>query len=142
MGYDNLRCREPFGLIWQTSCHLTFLLLTRYTHTHIHTQTCLSTMSGCCDGNPEDDLKLPNGTVVREVGDMMIFLQAWRVHTTDETEHTRRVGDNCTTGDCSTCLSMLYQRAFTPCHSKVPSSAFKTLIVVNVLSYFVICLLH
>ena len=76
-------------------------------------------MSGCCDGNPEDDLKLPNGTVVREVGDMMLFLQAWRVHTTDETEHTRRVGDNCTTGDCSTCLSMLRQRAFTPCHSKV-----------------------
>lgn len=79
-------------------------------------------MSGCCDGNPEDDLKLPNGTVVRELGDMMLFLQAWRVHTTDETEHTRRVGDNCTTGDCSTCLSMLRQRAFTPCHSKVARS--------------------
>ncbi|XP_029378297.1 otogelin-like protein [Echeneis naucrates] len=36
-------------------------------------------LCGCCDGNPEDDLKLPNGTVVREVGDMMLFLQAWRV---------------------------------------------------------------
>ncbi|GLD58657.1 otogelin-like protein, partial [Lates japonicus] len=81
-------------------------------------------LCGCCDGNPEDDLKLPNGTVVREVGDMMLFLQAWRVHTTDETEHTRRVGDNCTTGDCSTCLSMLRQRAFTPCHSKVPPEQF------------------
>uniref|UniRef100_A0A665VLS6 Otogelin-like n=1 Tax=Echeneis naucrates TaxID=173247 RepID=A0A665VLS6_ECHNA len=81
-------------------------------------------LCGCCDGNPEDDLKLPNGTVVREVGDMMLFLQAWRVHTTDETEHTRRVGDNCTTGDCSTCLSMLLQRAFTPCHSKVPPEQF------------------
>uniref|UniRef100_A0A3P8TBV5 Otogelin like n=1 Tax=Amphiprion percula TaxID=161767 RepID=A0A3P8TBV5_AMPPE len=81
-------------------------------------------LCGCCDGNPEDDLKLPNGTVVREVGDMMLFLQAWRVHTTDETEHMRRVGDNCTTGDCSTCLSMLRQRAFTPCHSKVPPEQF------------------
>uniref|UniRef100_A0A3B3Y533 VWFD domain-containing protein n=1 Tax=Poecilia mexicana TaxID=48701 RepID=A0A3B3Y533_9TELE len=81
-------------------------------------------LCGCCDGNPEDDLKLPNGTVVREVGDMMLFLQAWRVHLTDETEHTRRVGDNCTTGDCSTCLSMLTQRAFTPCHSKVPPEQF------------------
>ncbi|KAF0041155.1 hypothetical protein F2P81_007053 [Scophthalmus maximus] len=79
---------------------------------------------GCCDGNPEDDLKLPNGTVVREVGDMMLFLQAWRVQTTDDTEHTRRVGDNCTTGDCSICLSMLRQRAFTPCHSKVPPEQF------------------
>ncbi|KAM4734656.1 otogelin-like protein [Anableps anableps] len=81
-------------------------------------------LCGCCDGNPEDDLKLPNGTVVREVGDMTLFLQAWRVHLTDETEHTRRVGDNCTTGDCSTCLSMLSQRAFTPCHSKVPPEQF------------------
>ncbi|XP_075894113.1 otogelin-like protein [Nelusetta ayraudi] len=81
-------------------------------------------LCGCCDGNPEDDLKLPNGTVVREVGDMMLFLQAWRVYTTDETEHMRRVGDNCTTGDCSTCLSMLRQRAFTPCHSKVSPEQF------------------
>uniref|UniRef100_G3PIA3 Otogelin-like n=1 Tax=Gasterosteus aculeatus aculeatus TaxID=481459 RepID=G3PIA3_GASAC len=81
-------------------------------------------LCGCCDGNPEDDLKLPNGTVVREVGDMGLFLQAWRVHTTDETEHTRRVGDNCTIEDCSTCLSMLRQRAFTPCHSKVPPEHF------------------
>ncbi|CAG5958074.1 unnamed protein product, partial [Menidia menidia] len=81
-------------------------------------------LCGCCDGNPEDDLKLPNGTVVREVGDMMLFLQAWRVQTTDEAEHTRRVGDNCTTGDCSTCLSMLRQRAFTPCHGKVPPEQF------------------
>lgn len=80
---------------------------------------CPLIIPGCCDGNPEDDLKLPNGTVVREVGDMMLFLQAWRVHTTDETEHMRRVGDNCTIGDCSTCISMLRQRAFTPCHTKV-----------------------
>ncbi|KAM8892164.1 otogelin-like protein isoform 1-T1 [Spinachia spinachia] len=81
-------------------------------------------LCGCCDGNPEDDLKLPNGTVVREVGDMGVFLQAWRVHTTDETEHTRRVGDNCTIEDCSSCLSMLRQRAFMPCHSKVPPEHF------------------
>ena len=76
-------------------------------------------VSGCCDGNPADDLKLPNGTVVREVGDMGLFLQAWRVQTSEETEHTRRIGDNCTTGDCSPCISMLRQRAFSPCHSKV-----------------------
>lgn len=42
MGYDNLRCRELFGLIRQTPCHLTFLLLICCTHTHIHTHTNLS----------------------------------------------------------------------------------------------------
>ncbi|XP_067090348.1 otogelin-like protein, partial [Osmerus mordax] len=81
-------------------------------------------LCGCCDGNPADDLKLPNGTVVREVGDMGLFLQAWRVHTSEETEHTRRIGDNCTTGDCSPCISMLRQRAFSPCHSKVSPEQF------------------
>lgn len=97
-----------------------FILLTVYGAIKLtYTHTLKFCPPGCCDGNPEDDLKLPNGTVVREVGDMMVFLQAWRVQTTDETEHTRRVGDNCTTGDCSTCLSMLRQRAFTSCHSKV-----------------------
>ncbi|XP_068169533.1 otogelin-like protein isoform X4 [Antennarius striatus] len=92
-------------------------------------------LCGCCDGNPEDDLKLPNGTVVREVGDMMLFLQAWRVQTSDETEHRRRVGDNCTTGDCSTCLSMLRQRAFTPCHSKVTPEQFCDIIWAGDLHY-------
>lgn len=102
-------------------------------------------MPGCCDGNPEDDLKLPNGTVVREVGDMMLFLQAWRVQTTDDTEHTRRVGDNCTTGDCSICLSMLRQRAFTPCHSKVATvftMRLQALLYVHVCSYFVIIVIY
>ncbi|KAJ8003132.1 hypothetical protein DPEC_G00166200 [Dallia pectoralis] len=81
-------------------------------------------LCGCCDGNPADDLKLPNGTVVREVADLGLFLQAWRVHTSDDTEHTRRIGDNCTTGDCSTCLSMLRQRPFVPCHGKVSPEQF------------------
>nr|XP_023996553.1 otogelin-like protein [Salvelinus alpinus] len=81
-------------------------------------------ITGCCDGNPADDLKLPNGTVVREVADLGLFLQAWRVQTSEDTEHTRRIGDNCTTGDCSTCLSMLRQRPFTPCHSKVSPEQF------------------
>ncbi|XP_053740656.1 otogelin-like protein isoform X3 [Synchiropus splendidus] len=92
-------------------------------------------LCGCCDGNPEDDLKLPNGTVVREVGDMMVFLQAWRVQTTDDAEHTRRVGDNCTTGDCSTCLSMLWQRPFTACHGKVPPEQFCDIIWAGDLHY-------
>uniref|UniRef100_A0A7N8X403 Otogelin-like n=1 Tax=Mastacembelus armatus TaxID=205130 RepID=A0A7N8X403_9TELE len=103
--------------------HSTGIMVLQYI-AHYNTSVPTHGLCGCCDGNPEDDLKLPNGTVVREVGDMMLFLQAWRVHTTDEAEHTRRVGDNCTTGDCSTCLSMLHQRAFTPCHSKVPPEQF------------------
>ncbi|KAF3854765.1 hypothetical protein F7725_022820 [Dissostichus mawsoni] len=103
--------------------HSTGIMVLQYIATH-NASVPTRGLCGCCDGNPEDDLRLPNGTVVREVGDMVLFLQAWRVHTTDETEHTRRVGDNCTIGDCSNCLSMLHQRAFMPCHSKVSPEQF------------------
>ncbi|XP_077453342.1 otogelin-like protein isoform X3 [Stigmatopora argus] len=81
-------------------------------------------LCGSCDGNPDNDLRLPNGTIVREVRDMVLYLQAWRVPMPDESEHIRRVGDNCSIGDCSICLYMLHQRAFTPCHSKVPPNQF------------------
>ncbi|KAM3870575.1 otogelin-like protein [Diretmus argenteus] len=104
--------------------HSTGIMVLQYTTPIYNMSTPTRGLCGCCDGNPADDLKLPNGTVIREVGDMGVFLSAWRVQTTDETEHTRRVGDNCTTGDCSTCLSMLHQRAFTPCHSKVSPEQF------------------
>ncbi|KAK0155111.1 Otogelin-like protein [Merluccius polli] len=103
--------------------HSTGIMVLQYTNPNNGTGHTRG-LCGCCDGNPADDLKLPNGTVVRELGDMMLFLQAWRVQTSDETEHMRRVGDNCTTGDCSMCLSMLKQRAFTPCHSKVSPEQF------------------
>ncbi|KAK6320140.1 hypothetical protein J4Q44_G00092470 [Coregonus suidteri] len=103
--------------------HSTGIMVLQYTATS-NTSAPTRGLCGCCDGNPADDLKLPNGTVVREVADLGLFLQAWRVHTSEDTEHTRRIGDNCTTGDCSTCLSMLRQRPFTPCHSKVSPEQF------------------
>ncbi|XP_029615421.1 otogelin-like protein [Salmo trutta] len=103
--------------------HSTGIMVLQYT-TPSNTSAPTRGLCGCCDGNPADDLKLPNGTVVREVADLGLFLQAWRVQTSEDTEHTRRIGDNCTTGDCSTCLSMLRQRPFTPCHSKVSPEQF------------------
>ncbi|KAK6318176.1 hypothetical protein J4Q44_G00114670 [Coregonus suidteri] len=103
--------------------HSTGIMVLQYTAPS-NTSAPTRGLCGCCDGNPADDLKLPNGTVVREVEDLGLFLQAWRVQTSEDTEHTRRIGDNCTTGDCSTCLSMLRQRPFTPCHSKVSPEQF------------------
>ncbi|XP_055789705.1 otogelin-like protein isoform X2 [Salvelinus fontinalis] len=103
--------------------HSTGIMVLQYTAPS-NTSAPTRGLCGCCDGNPADDLKLPNGTVVREVADLGLFLQAWRVQTSEDTEHTRRIGDNCTTGDCSTCLSMLRQRPFTPCHSKVSPEQF------------------
>ncbi|XP_036790119.1 otogelin-like protein [Oncorhynchus mykiss] len=111
---------EGVNIQWYHSTGIMVLQYTAPSNTSAPTRG----LCGCCDGNPADDLKLPNGTVVREVADLGLFLQAWRVHTSEDTEHTRRIGDNCTTGDCSTCLSMLRQRPFTPCHSKVSPEQF------------------
>lgn len=74
---------------------------------------------GCCDGNPADDLRLPNGTVMRNVEDIPVFLYSWMVDTSEETDYFRRVGDNCTTGNCTKCFQMLNQTPFSKCHHKV-----------------------
>ncbi|RXM99072.1 Phosphatidylinositol phosphatase PTPRQ [Acipenser ruthenus] len=81
-------------------------------------------LCGCCDGNPEDDLKLPNGTVIKNVEDIPVFLYSWMVHTSEETDYFRRVGDNCTTGNCTKCFQMLNQNPFTVCHDKVSPEQF------------------
>lgn len=80
---------------------------------------CVFAVLGCCDGNPADDLRLPNGTVVRDVEDIPVFLHGWMVDTSEDTDYFRRVGDNCTTGNCSKCFTMLNQRPFSKCHHKV-----------------------
>ncbi|KPP78948.1 otogelin-like protein-like, partial [Scleropages formosus] len=81
-------------------------------------------LCGCCDGNPADDLKLPNGTVVRDVQDIPVFLQSWMVDTSEETDYFRRVGDNCTTGNCTKCFQMLNRSPFSECHKKVSPEQF------------------
>uniref|UniRef100_A0A3B3RLC4 Otogelin like n=1 Tax=Paramormyrops kingsleyae TaxID=1676925 RepID=A0A3B3RLC4_9TELE len=78
----------------------------------------------CCDGNPADDLKLPNGTVVRDVEDIPVFLHSWMVDTSEEMGYFRRVGDNCTTGNCTKCFQMLNRRPFSECHRKVSPEQF------------------
>uniref|UniRef100_A0AAR2L9B6 Otogelin-like n=1 Tax=Pygocentrus nattereri TaxID=42514 RepID=A0AAR2L9B6_PYGNA len=81
-------------------------------------------LCGCCDGNPADDLRLPNGTVMRDVEDIPVFLHSWMVDTSEETDYFRRVGDNCTTGNCTKCFQMLNQRPFSKCHHKVSPEHF------------------
>ncbi|KAK3549020.1 hypothetical protein QTP70_025092 [Hemibagrus guttatus] len=81
-------------------------------------------LCGCCDGNPADDLRLPNGTVMRNVEDIPVFLHSWMVDTSEETDYFRRVGDNCTTGNCTKCFQMLNQSPFSNCHHKVSPEQF------------------
>lgn len=80
----------------------------------------LSPCPGSCDGNPLNDLTLSNGTVVPEQEDPAVFIDSWQIpNTTSYVSHSRRREVNCTTSDCSQCMSMLSNRTFTICHPYV-----------------------
>lgn len=77
-------------------------------------------MSGVCDGDPTDDLTLPNGSVLGAGEDPALFIDSWQVsNTTSYISQSRRRDLNCSTSDCSTCLSMLENATFTACHAFV-----------------------
>ncbi|XP_067105524.1 otogelin [Osmerus mordax] len=82
-------------------------------------------LCGCCDGNPANDLMLSNGTTVGESEDPGVFIDSWQVpNTTSYISPSRRREVNCSTSDCSQCLSMLNNHSFMSCHAFVPPSTF------------------
>ncbi|XP_041132308.1 otogelin-like protein [Polyodon spathula] len=87
----------------------------------------LTTMGlcGCCDGDPANDLTLFNGTTVSESEDPTVFIDSWQVpNTTSFMGQNRRREVNCSTSDCSECLSMLSNQTFSSCHAFVPPKMF------------------
>ncbi|KAL1007586.1 hypothetical protein UPYG_G00088760 [Umbra pygmaea] len=82
-------------------------------------------LCGCCDSNPANDLMLSNGTMIGESEDPSVFIDSWQVpNTTSYISISRRREVNCSTSDCSQCLSMLQNKSFSPCHAFVPVSTF------------------
>uniref|UniRef100_A0A3B4V2N7 Otogelin n=1 Tax=Seriola dumerili TaxID=41447 RepID=A0A3B4V2N7_SERDU len=82
-------------------------------------------LCGFCDGDPTNDLTLANGTTVGVSEDPALFIDSWQVpNTTSYISHSRRRELNCSTSDCSSCLLMLQNPAFSPCHAFVPPSTF------------------
>ncbi|KAM4744336.1 otogelin [Anableps anableps] len=82
-------------------------------------------LCGFCDGDLTNDLTLPNGTVLGVSKDPALFIDSWQVpNTTSYVSYSRRREHNCSTSDCSRCLAMLEDNAFTPCHAFVPPSTF------------------
>ncbi|XP_030269310.1 otogelin [Sparus aurata] len=114
--------RSPAGLKLQWY-HSTGMMVidTDSSSTKLHTKG----LCGFCDGDPTNDLTLANGTTVGASEDPAIFIDSWQVpNTTSYISHSRRRERNCSTSDCSTCLVMLQNPAFTPCHAFVPPSTF------------------
>ncbi|XP_032894112.1 otogelin-like protein isoform X1 [Amblyraja radiata] len=82
-------------------------------------------LCGCCNGNPADDLKLLNGTIVTEVENIGLFLESWMVETSGlKRDCFRCRKQNCTTGNCTACFDMLNQNPWTLCHQHVTPEIF------------------
>ncbi|XP_028812754.1 otogelin [Denticeps clupeoides] len=82
-------------------------------------------LCGCCDGNPANDLTLPNGTTLGAGEDPGIFIDSWQEpNTTSYISQSRRREVNCSTSDCSECLAMLRNRTFIACHAYVSPTTF------------------
>ncbi|XP_062919170.1 otogelin-like protein [Mobula hypostoma] len=82
-------------------------------------------LCGYCDGNPSNDLTLKNGTVLNKDDDPVIFVEDWRVTSTETGMKMSRVLEvNCSTSNCSECFKMLQNESFAPCHSQVSPEMF------------------
>lgn len=85
----------------------------------------LSVNLGSCDGNSQNDMILPNGTVVADDEDPAVFIDSWQIpDTTSYISQSRRRKVNCSTSNCSECLNMLNNLTFTVCHSYVCNKPF------------------
>ncbi|XP_035855791.1 otogelin [Sander lucioperca] len=114
--------RSPAGLKLQWY-HSTGMMVidSGSSHNKLHTMG----LCGFCDGDPTNDLTLADGTTVGAGEDPAIFIDSWQVpNTTSYVSHSRRRELNCSTSDCSVCLLMLQNPAFSPCHAFVPPSTF------------------
>ncbi|MBZ3881922.1 Otogelin-like protein [Sciurus carolinensis] len=80
-------------------------------------------LCGICNENPDDDLRMQNGTIIVNMEDIELFIESWEIEKSFEVT-TRRPVRNCTEHDCSPCIELLNRRVFIPCHDKVSPKNF------------------
>uniref|UniRef100_H3B7Q1 Otogelin like n=1 Tax=Latimeria chalumnae TaxID=7897 RepID=H3B7Q1_LATCH len=76
-------------------------------------------LCGCCNADPTDDLRLPNGTIISSTEDIEQFVQSWKIETRP-LDFRRKAPINCTNSNCTKCFQMLDLDPFLPCHKEVP----------------------
>ncbi|KAF3825973.1 hypothetical protein GH733_006087 [Mirounga leonina] len=80
-------------------------------------------LCGICNEDPDDDLRMQNGTIITNMEDIELFIESWEIEKSFEVT-TRRPVRNCTEHDCSHCIELLNRRVFIPCHNKVSPQNF------------------
>uniref|UniRef100_G3RGH6 Otogelin like n=1 Tax=Gorilla gorilla gorilla TaxID=9595 RepID=G3RGH6_GORGO len=80
-------------------------------------------LCGICNEDPDDDLRMQNGTIITNMEDIGLFIESWEIEKSFEVTMRRPVR-NCTKHDCSQCIDLLNRRIFIPCHDKVSPEDF------------------
>ncbi|KFZ60815.1 Otogelin-like, partial [Antrostomus carolinensis] len=91
----------------------------------LHSNTSMKTegLCGVCNGDPTDDLKMQNGTIITNMEEIEVFIQSWEIEKSLDVT-TRRPVRNCTEDNCTYCMELLNRSTFIPCHKKVSPQEF------------------
>uniref|UniRef100_A0A8C3NN21 Uncharacterized protein n=1 Tax=Geospiza parvula TaxID=87175 RepID=A0A8C3NN21_GEOPR len=91
----------------------------------LHSNTTRKTqgLCGVCNGDPSDDLKMQNMTIITNMEEMEMFIKSWEIEKSIDVT-TRRPVRNCTEDNCTYCMELLNRSIFIPCHKKVSPQEF------------------
>ncbi|NXH25525.1 OTOG protein, partial [Myiagra hebetior] len=82
-------------------------------------------LCGFCDRRLENDLMLPNRTVLSRSSSPSTFIDSWQVpDTLKYVGEDRHQETNCSVMDCSECLRMVLNQTFSSCHPYIPPEQF------------------
>ncbi|NWV08573.1 OTOG protein, partial [Ptilonorhynchus violaceus] len=82
-------------------------------------------LCGFCDRSLENDLMLPNRTVLSKSSSPSTFIDSWQVpDTLKYVGEDRHQETNCSVMDCSECLRMVLNQTFSSCHPYIPPEQF------------------
>uniref|UniRef100_A0A670YLF4 Otogelin like n=1 Tax=Pseudonaja textilis TaxID=8673 RepID=A0A670YLF4_PSETE len=80
-------------------------------------------LCGVCNGDPSDDLKMKNRTIITNMEEVEMFIKSWEIEKSFDVT-TRRPIRNCTEDNCTYCMELLQKWVFAPCHKKVSPQDF------------------
>ncbi|NXI66764.1 OTOG protein, partial [Anseranas semipalmata] len=82
-------------------------------------------LCGLCDRSLENDLMLPNRTVLSKSDAPSTFIDSWQVpDTLKYVGEDRHQETNCSVMDCSECFRLVLNQTFSSCHPYVPPELF------------------
>ncbi|KAM6384723.1 LOW QUALITY PROTEIN: otogelin-like protein [Alca torda] len=91
----------------------------------LHSNTSMKTegLCGVCNGDPTDDLKMQNRTIITNMEEIEVFIKSWEIGKSLDVTPRRPVR-NCTEDNCTYCMELLNRSVFIPCHKKVSPQEF------------------